>query len=72
MSRGADKLWALKSSLEIPLAHIASVRADPETAHGWYHLSAQSYIRDQIPGKKPGDVEGTPKSGGTSIMRESD
>jgi hypothetical protein len=35
--RGADQLWALKSSLEIPLAHIAAVRADPEIAHGWYH-----------------------------------
>jgi hypothetical protein len=35
--RGADKLWAFKSNLEIPLVHIAGVRADPETAHGWYH-----------------------------------
>ena len=35
--RGADKLWALKSSLEIPLQHIAGVRADPAVAHGWYH-----------------------------------
>ena len=35
--RGADKLWAFKSTLEIPLAHIAGVRADPETARGWYH-----------------------------------
>jgi hypothetical protein len=35
--RGADKLWAFKSSLEIPLIHIAGVRADPETARGWYH-----------------------------------
>lgn len=35
--RGADKLWAFKSSLEIPLAHIAGVRADPEAARGWYH-----------------------------------
>ncbi len=35
--RGADKLWALKSSLEIPLVHIAGVRADPEAARGWYH-----------------------------------
>lgn len=34
---GADKLWALKSSLEIPLMHIAAVRADPEIARGWYH-----------------------------------
>ena len=35
--RGADKLWALKSSLEIPLVHIAAVRSDPEIARGWYH-----------------------------------
>jgi hypothetical protein len=35
--RGADKLWALKSSLEIPLAHITGVRADPKVAKGWYH-----------------------------------
>jgi hypothetical protein len=35
--RGADKLWALKSSLEIPLAHVAGVRADPAAARGWYH-----------------------------------
>ena len=35
--RGADRLWALKSSLEIPLQHIASVRADPSAAHGWFH-----------------------------------
>jgi hypothetical protein len=35
--RGADRLWALKSSLEIPLRHISSVRADPSAAHGWYH-----------------------------------
>jgi hypothetical protein len=30
--RGADKLWALKSSLEIPLAHIVEIRADPASA----------------------------------------
>jgi hypothetical protein len=35
--RGADKLWAFKSSLEIPLAHITQVRADPAIAHGWWH-----------------------------------
>jgi hypothetical protein len=35
--RGADKLWAFKSSLEIPLQHIAAVRADPAIAHGWWH-----------------------------------
>ena len=35
--RGTDKLWAFKSSIEIPLVHIAGVRADPEAARGWYH-----------------------------------
>lgn len=35
--RGADKFWALKSTLEIPLQHIAGVRADPEIARGWWH-----------------------------------
>jgi len=35
--RGADKLWALKSSLEILLAHIAEIRADSAIAHGWWH-----------------------------------
>jgi hypothetical protein len=35
--RGADKLWALKSSLEIPLKHISEIRADPSIAHGWWH-----------------------------------
>lgn len=35
--RGADKLCSFKRSLEIPLAHIAGVRADPEVAPGWYH-----------------------------------
>jgi hypothetical protein len=34
---GADKLWALKSSLEIPLVHIAGVRPEPEVAQGWWH-----------------------------------
>jgi len=35
--RGADRLWALKSSLEIPLQHVAAVRADSSVAHGRYH-----------------------------------
>jgi hypothetical protein len=35
--RGADKLWAFNSSLEIPLAHIAEIRADPLKAHGLCH-----------------------------------
>ena len=35
--KGADKLWALKSRLEIPLTHIRGVRADPSAARGWWH-----------------------------------
>jgi hypothetical protein len=35
--QGLDKLWALKSRLEIPLAHIRGVRADPQVAQGWWH-----------------------------------
>lgn len=35
--QGWDKLWALTSRLEIPLAHIQSVRHDPEPARGWWH-----------------------------------
>jgi hypothetical protein len=34
---GADKLWALKSSLEIPLKHISEIRADSAIARGWWH-----------------------------------
>ena len=35
--RGADKLWAFKSSLEIPLQHVDGIRADPDIARGWWH-----------------------------------
>jgi hypothetical protein len=35
--QGLDELWAFKGSLEIPLLHIAGVRADPEVAKGWWH-----------------------------------
>lgn len=33
---GADKLWALKSTLEIPVVHIRGARADSNVAHGWW------------------------------------
>ena len=35
--KGIDKLWTLKSSLEIPLAHIVEIKADSTVAHGWWH-----------------------------------
>lgn len=34
---GADKFFALKSTLKIPLEHVAGIRADPEVARGWFH-----------------------------------
>ena len=34
--RGADRLWALKSRLEIPLSHVVGAEADPEVALGWW------------------------------------
>ena len=33
--QGWDKLWAFKSRLEIPLAHIKNIYADPDRAIGW-------------------------------------
>jgi hypothetical protein len=35
--QGWDRLWALKSSLDIPLAHIRAVRIDRAVARGWFH-----------------------------------
>jgi hypothetical protein len=34
---GWDKLWALKSRLEIPIAHVKGARVDEEAAKGWWH-----------------------------------
>jgi hypothetical protein len=34
---GFDKLWAFKSSIEIPIAHITDVYADPSPAMGWFN-----------------------------------
>lgn len=35
--QGWDRLWALRSRLEIPIEHIRAVRVDPEPAKGWWH-----------------------------------
>lgn len=35
--QGWDKLWALKTSLEIPTSHIRAVRVDMDAARGWFH-----------------------------------
>ena len=34
---GMDKVWALKSELEIPLEHVAGAERDEEEARRWYH-----------------------------------
>ncbi|MDQ3819260.1 MAG: hypothetical protein M3362_16510 [Acidobacteriota bacterium] len=33
---GWDKLWSLRSRLEIPLAHIKGAQPDPHPAMGWF------------------------------------
>jgi len=34
---GADRLWALKSRLEIPLAHVTGAQPAAAEAEGWLH-----------------------------------
>jgi len=34
---GLDKLWAFRSRLEIPIAHILGVEHDPEQVGRWWH-----------------------------------
>ena len=34
---GADKFFALKSQLIIPLSHIVDIRMDEEVVKGWWH-----------------------------------
>src|SRR5690348_11259536 len=34
--KGSHKLWALKSSLDVPFEHVKAVRADPKPAMGWF------------------------------------
>jgi len=39
--KGLDRLWAMRSRLDIPLASVVGVRADPEVARGlWKGVSA--------------------------------
>jgi hypothetical protein len=34
---GSDKLWALKSRLEVPLANVVTAESASEEAHKWLH-----------------------------------
>jgi len=33
---GADRLWALKSAIEVPLNHVTGIRTDSTVAKGWW------------------------------------
>jgi hypothetical protein len=35
--QGLDKLWSLRSRLQIPLKHIRGVHGDTEIARSWWH-----------------------------------
>jgi len=35
--RGIDKLWSFKGEIEIPLAHITGVEANPDQVRRWWH-----------------------------------
>src|SRR5439155_9530836 len=34
---GLDKVWALRSRLEIPLTHVSAAEIDPERVGTWWH-----------------------------------
>lgn len=34
---GMDKVWSLKSRIEVPLSHITGAAIDTEAARGWWH-----------------------------------
>jgi len=34
---GLDKLWAFRSRLQLPLAHVSSVDHDPDAVGRWWH-----------------------------------
>jgi hypothetical protein len=46
--QGADKLWAIRSHLEIPLGHVLRARIDPEPGRGWWH--GIRLLGTQLPG----------------------
>jgi len=50
--QGADKLWSLRSRLEIPLAHIRDVRPAPEMPGwlDWLSLDGVKVVGAHLPG----------------------
>lgn len=45
---GLDKLWAFRSQIDIPLAHVTGVDADPEQVGRWWH--GLKIIGTEVPG----------------------
>jgi hypothetical protein len=45
---GFDKFWAMKSRVEIPVAHITAVEFDPESVGRWWH--GLKLIGSSVPG----------------------
>jgi hypothetical protein len=45
---GLHRLWALRSRLEIPLAHITGVKIDPEQVALWWH--GWKLVGTEVPG----------------------
>jgi hypothetical protein len=45
---GLDKLWALRSRLEIPLAHVTRIEHDPPAVGRWWH--GIKLMGTQLPG----------------------
>lgn len=45
---GMDKLWALRSRLEIPLMHVTAVERNPEQVGRWWH--GWKVIGGELPG----------------------
>ena len=50
---GADKLWAMKSQLQIPLASVVSAARASEEAHSWLHGMR---VGQSLPQLRPPDV----------------
>jgi hypothetical protein len=45
---GLDKLWAFRSCLEIPLAHVIDAEHDPEQVGRWWH--GLKLLGTEVPG----------------------
>ena len=45
---GFDKFWAMRSRLEIPVAHITAVEFDPDAVGRWWH--GLKLIGSSVPG----------------------